>query len=276
MTITATWINSESEVLSLWMASDSRISDAHGRLMDEGVKLFELPVVCRGPGPSGFFDHPYFDITFGLVCSGSTLIFQQVYATLVPLLGSLAGFGQAPSLSDVAALVGRTTTTYTRSLGETRPHGAVASLVVAGVDPVDSRLRAFELSPTTDSEGLIDFVPRQVELADSRVLFTGDSVAVERAEERLSALRAEPVPSRPYHRAALNVIRELAVAEDLATVGGDVQIGFTAGRDFRRVTTVTPITHGESAAQRRLNNVDVDQLGTVGPCSLSMMGMVSP
>jgi hypothetical protein len=276
VTLTATWINSESSSCSLWMASDSRISDAHGRLLDQGVKLFELPVVTRTPGASGFFDKIQLETSFGLVCSGSTLIFQQVYATLVPTLGNLAGLEPVPSLGDVAGLIARMTTLYARSLGETRPHGAFASLVLAGVDPVTAAPEAFELSPSADASGRIYFDPQPVDLSDDVVLFTGDTQAVREAQDRLIAFRAAPEPGRPYHRAALNVIRELALDDQFATVGGDVQIGYTMGPKFHRVATVTPISPGQAAAQRRLNNVDIDELGPVGPCGIGLDGMVSP
>lgn len=276
MTLTATWINGETPTGSLWMASDSRISDGEGVLLDEGAKLFELPVVCRGPGPSGFFDQTYLDTRFGLVCSGSTVIFHQVYATLIPSLGNLAGYGHVPALQDVAALVARMTTLFTRSLGVTRPRGAYAALVVAGVDPITSTLQAFEISPELDDERRISFQPAPADLEEDRVLFTGDSRAIASAEHELDVMRANPVPGRPYHRAALNVIRKLAQEDGWPTVGGDVQIGFTRGARFQRVATVTPRVHGHPIAQQRLNNIDLDELGSVGPCAVSLDGMVSP
>jgi hypothetical protein len=68
----------------------------------------------------------------------------------------------------------------------------------------------------------------------------------------------------------------LALDDQFATVGGDVQIGYTVGPKFHRVATVTPITPGQAQAQRRLNNVDIDALGSVGPCAIGLDGMVSP
>jgi len=41
MTLAAVWCSYETpQAPTLWMASDSRIGDAHGALIDEGIKLF--------------------------------------------------------------------------------------------------------------------------------------------------------------------------------------------------------------------------------------------
>jgi hypothetical protein len=61
MTLLAVWCAEE----RLWMASDSRLSDGGGPLIDEGVKIFELPVVCRAfSEQAGFFPDVYFATSF--------------------------------------------------------------------------------------------------------------------------------------------------------------------------------------------------------------------
>lgn len=125
------------------MASDSRISAEKDRLIDEGVKVFEIPVVCRGAGPDGFFDQKYFEGTIGLACAGGTLVFQNVYGTLVPMLGNLISPPRAiPSVGDIADLIGRLMTLYVRSLGARRPDAHQVSIVVGGLEVNDSSRRA--------------------------------------------------------------------------------------------------------------------------------------
>lgn len=276
MTLTATWIAGDPGSDQLWMASDSRISDAHGRLIDEGAKLYELPIVSRSPSAAGFFDEQTFGTTVGLLCAGSTLIFQQVYSTLVPTLGNLIGTNSIPTLEEVAQFVGRMTTLYTRSFGENRPRQARVSLVVGGRDPITGKLAAYELAPDLDSDGLISFNARAVDFEGDQVLFTGDLEAIGEATSRLEIIRAAPAPGRPYERAALNVIRELALDERYATVGGDVQIGCTTGSAFRRFATISPLSAGQPAAQMKLNDIDLEALGNVGPCAVGISGMISP
>lgn len=258
------------------MAADSRISDGQGRLIDEGAKLYELPVVSRSPSATGFFDEQTFATSIGFLCAGSTLIFQQVYSTLVPTLGNLIGVGSIPSLEDVAQFVGRLATLYTRSLGANRPHVGRVGLIVGGRDPRTSNLAAYELVPDLDPGGLMWYRARAVDLRGNQVRFLGDRGATEEAEQRLHLIRSAPGPGRPYDRAALNVIREIALDSRFPSVGGDVQIGCTTGSTFRRFATVSPDLAGESAAQMKLNNIDLNTLGSVGPCAVGIGGMISP
>ena len=245
-------------------------------LLEQGVKLFELPLAVYRPGPDGFFDQPYFETSIGLACAGSTLVFQQVYATMVPVLSKLGGAGEVPMLADVASFVGRLTTSYVRALGATRPHSAMANLTVAGACPSTGSLEAYELSASLDPDGMWQFVPSPVNLADDRVHFAGDQVAVEKAQRLLISYRESPVPGAPYHRAALNTIRDLIESDDSSSVGGDVQMAFTIGHRMRRVATTTPVKRGAPEAQTKLNNMSLDAMGEVGPCFPILVSMACP
>jgi hypothetical protein len=276
MTLTATWIADEGRAPRLWMATDSRISDNGGVLLEEGVKLFELPIVMRGPGASGFFDQVNFQTTIGLACTGSTLVFQQVYATLVPLASNLGGFGDRPTLFDLASFIGRLATTYIRSFGTTRPNNSTVGIVVAGSDPMSGELLAYDLSASLDSMSMYEFLPNPVDLANSRVHFTGDPSAILEAERLLDSFRKSPMPGISCDRAPLNVVRQVISSEVVRSVGGDVQIGFTVGERFRRATTMTPVTPGMPEIQAKLNNVPLAEIGQIGPCFTALQGMVSP
>jgi hypothetical protein len=74
------------------MASDSRLSDPEGILIDQGVKISEIPLICRSAVPeTGFFTNVYFANTLALGCLGGSLIYQQIQANLLPLLRNLIG-----------------------------------------------------------------------------------------------------------------------------------------------------------------------------------------
>jgi hypothetical protein len=90
MTLTAVWLNREEpEAPRLWITTDSRISDDRGPLVDQGNKLFVVPVVCREPDAQGFFTVPFFTQTVGLMCFGGSLIYNNVYASVIPLVTAL-------------------------------------------------------------------------------------------------------------------------------------------------------------------------------------------
>lgn len=256
------------------MASDSRISGERDRLIDEGVKVFEIPVVCRGAGPGGYFDQQYYETTVGLACAGGTLIFQNVYGTLVPMLANLISPSRAvPSMADIADLVGRLLTLYVRSLGARRPDAHQVSIVVGGLD-FDGSPVALELRPRIGADGLVEFLPGRVDLAPGKVRFIGDNV--EDARERVRELIARDQPGAPRDRAALNVIRAFIDDEAKPTIGGDVQIGHTVRGTFRRVASVAPGPSPSERSLRRLNSIDLDELGPVGQCVIGTEAMTTP
>lgn len=275
MTLAAVWCSYENAAVPvLWMASDSRISAEKDRLIDEGVKVFEIPVVCRGAGPDGFFDQKYFEGTIGLVCAGGTLVFQNVYGTLVPMLGNLISPPRAiPSVGDIADLIGRLMTLYVRSLGARRPDAHQVSIVVGGLE-VNGSPVAFELRPRVGPDGLIEFLPTEVDLAPGKVRFIGEGVG--EAREFVQELIARDRPGVSRDRAALNVIRSFIDDEAKPTIGGDIQIGHTVRGTFRRVASVAPGPAHSKRSLRRLNSIDLDELGPVGQCVIGTEAMTTP
>lgn len=270
MTLAATWCSYEPPAPPrLWMASDSRISDNHAPLIDQGIKLYEVPIVCRAPGPSGFFDGIFFEGAVGLLGAGGSLVFQHVYGTVVPLLGNLLQPAEvAPTLAEVAHFVGRVTTIYVRSLGWRRSDAARVTIIVGGES--SSGPEAYELAPRLSEQGLVEFVPSAITLGDGVAHFIGDRTAEAQATYMELTARDEPGASR--QRAALTVIRRFIDDEQVKSIGGDLQIGYSAGGRFRRVASVTPDTQEPSAPARyQLNSIDLDELGPmVGHCRVGI------
>src|SRR5438552_8653485 len=105
MTAIAIWCNHEIvESPNLWIAADSRVIAARGSiLIEDAAKLFGLPVVCRLPDSQGFFSNVYYAHTYGYCFAGSTLMGQNAYLAVTPLLSNLISpTSYVPSLADVA------------------------------------------------------------------------------------------------------------------------------------------------------------------------------
>jgi hypothetical protein len=270
MTLLAVWCAED----RLWMASDSRLSDEGGPLIDEGVKIFELPVVCRAPSEqSGFFEDVYFATSFGLGCAGHSLVYHQIHANLLPLLGNLIDIqGRAPSIADIAAFTADVGTRYVRSLGHRRPQDAdQVRLLLAGWCPITGTLAAYEMRPRV-VDALMRFTVSQLDLSTPH--FVGDHC--HRARELHDEIAAADLPGASRNRAPLNVIRQLIEDTNMQSIGGDVQVGFTVGPTFQRVRTSRPIPGREPKAAFWLNAICTDDLPPVGPCALGLMGSVSP
>lgn len=276
MSLVVVWRNEEQEHPSIWIATDSRISGRGGRLLDEGGKLFSLLVVSRRPGDAGFFSVPYFAREVGLACVGGSLIYQHVYACLVPILSNLIGLeGGTPSMEDVAGAVGRVTTKYVVSLGEAAPSAHRVTLVLVGHCTHDGQQEAFAFGPTFAEDGAFDrFEPSLLDLAEGRAHFFGDCTAEAEAALAAERNRVEDERNILWHRAPTRVLRAFVDDPARPTIGGDVQLGFVLGTNFTRAVTVAPHIVGQPEACMRLNNIDLAEIGPVGPCQIGLLGMV--
>ncbi|HEY9795122.1 MAG TPA: hypothetical protein V6D30_05725 [Leptolyngbyaceae cyanobacterium] len=108
MTAIAIWFNDENpKNPSLWIASDSRVSkNQSSTLIDNAAKVFTLPVVCRFPGEEGFFSKIAYYHTYGYCFAGSTLLGQNTFLALMPLLSNLVAVQPyTPQMADVAQFV---------------------------------------------------------------------------------------------------------------------------------------------------------------------------
>ncbi|MHB8657725.1 MAG: hypothetical protein ACYC91_07175 [Solirubrobacteraceae bacterium] len=238
------------------------------------MKIFEVPVICRSAAPeTGFFSNVYFANTFGLGCVGGSLIYQQIQANLLPLLGNLIGaLGAVPSIEQIVGFTAAIGSQYVRSLGARRPQTAAqVQLVVAGWCAVERALVAFEMHPVLDTDSVAF---QAVRLDLQTPFFAGDKT--DAATVLCTQVMEADQPGAPASRAPLNVLREFIEDPEATTIGGDVQVGFTVGAAFQRVRTLRPIPGHEPQAAFWLNAICTDDLPPVGPCALGLLGSVSP
>ena len=257
------------------MAADSRLSDADGLLIDEGMKLFEVPITCRSPGPGGFFDQPFVSRSVGMVAVGGSLVFQHVYGTMVTMLGSLVGqSGSGPTNADVAQFPARLTTIYVRRLGVFRPKNAdLVGIAIGGISRA-GEVEAFELVRRRMTDGSIEFVAERLDTSPGQVHFMGDQVG--QARKACEEVELQDQPGAPKERAALNVIESFIEDPSIDSIGGEVQVGHTVGFSFRRMFSVRPLEMGKPQARMGLNAIDLAEISSVGPCQIAPMGMVTP
>lgn len=259
MTLTGTWLQRSNGEDFLWMAADTRISSGHSKLMDEGVKVFEVPVMVHTPGDTGFFDRVAWVSSIGLACAGATLNFQQVYATLVPLFADLITPRSAvPSLRELTGAVSRLFTGYTLSLGAAVAQSADANIVVAGRCPRSGQLEAYELTDLRDEEGRHCYVPSPLDLR-SGPHFTGDPKAIEQARSLVATFEG---PGDPVLKAIKAVIDD----PDIPGVGGTVQLACSHDYRMRRMATAVPGDEEDRRGRILMNNIDVALVAPIGPC----------
>ena len=247
MTAIAIWLNDERPAHpALWVAADSRVT-AHSGVLDDGAKIFGLPVVCRAADKEGFFSEVTYAHSFGFCCAGSTLMGQNSYLALVPLLSNLAAApGYVPSLESIAAYVHRYLVRTFDDFKVTAGPGAMFEAAVFGYCHRSSRARAFHFLPNHDADTYaLSCVEWQV--SSGHALYLGDEKG--KMESRLAAaFEGESVPGRPLSRIPRYVIQDSILDDSSPTVGGDIQLGIADSLGFRAYALCKPRVEGQPEA----------------------------
>ncbi|HET9359883.1 MAG TPA: hypothetical protein VFO58_09035 [Vicinamibacterales bacterium] len=278
MTAIAIWLNDEEpKHPTLWIVADSRISGASAApLIEDGAKIFSLPVVCRAPGQDGFFSRISYTHSFGYCFAGSTLMGQNAYLALVPLLGNLAARADyVPSMADVASYVHRyllhTFDDFKSKVGES----AMFEVAIFGHCGRTNRLTAFHVEPGRDEAGT--WTLKCSEREDIQVghpLYLGADKS--RMMERFAAALGSAAPGRPLSRMPRYVIQDCISDESLPSIGGDVQLGIANSFGFRALALVKPRVYGKPEAYisylGRELTPDLAQLGEALVAGPAMVG----
>ncbi len=277
MTAVAIWRNDEVEGNpSLWAAADSRVSGGHGNpLIDDAVKIFSLPIICRRPGSNGFFSEPYFVHTLGYCFAGSTLMGQNAYLGLAPLLSNLISVASyIPSIEDIA----RQTLAYLKvTFDDYKLIGTRQSLfevAVFGYCHRTQHLEIFHIRPKlVQSVWELELEAHQNLRAHDFVYLGNDREALR--EDITNAFKGEAVPGRPISRAPRFVIQDRIESDESPTIGGDLQLAIADRYGMRPFALLKPYVLGKPAAYiSYLGRELTDDLITVGEARVLPMVIV--
>jgi len=249
MTAIAIWVNDEApKHPTMWVAADSRISCADASaLIEDGAKIFPLPIVCRAPGQDGFFSRISYTHSFGYCFAGSTLIGQNAFLALAPLLGSLAvETDYVPSMADVAAYMHRyllhTFDDFKARVGK----GALFEAAVFGHCGCTNRLTAFHIEPSVEAGIVTLKCSERIDTTPGRPLYLGAEKP--NLTERFAAAVDSAAPGRPLYRMPRYVIQDCISEESFSSIGGDVQMGIADSLGFRTLALCKPRVYGKPEA----------------------------
>jgi hypothetical protein len=251
VTLVAVW-RAENRLMAI---ADTRIvRSANNVLTEHGPKLLPIRVVCRQPGPSGFFDREVHRNDVGFAYSGSTLSALAAHALSNTLLSRLIGNPDAlpPALNEVAHFVGGASAEYMREVCQLAGNSGLFSAVVFGWCPIQRALRVFELSPNTaNAQVSVDIHERMLMpiriggTADEAVIVIGIAPDLlrqgidrdlEEARQRGEVLEivAFDAPKR--------ALRQIIVAGAHDMVGGSIQQAEATVSGFQILSSLEPIT----------------------------------
>lgn len=277
MTAIAIWRNDEVEGSpSLWAAADSRVSGVDGNLLiADAVKILSLPIICRRPGPNGFFSDAYFVHTLGYCFAGSTLMGQNAYLGLAPLLSNLiSATSYIPSMLDIA----RQILAYLKvTFEDYRPIGAEQSLfevAVFGYCHRTQQLEIFHFRPRLAQNVYEIALEAYQELYAQDFVYLGSNGAALR-EEIKNAFNGKAESDRSISRAPRSVIQDHIASDESPTIGGDLQLAIADRFGLRPFAFVKPYVSEQSAAYMSyLGRELTDDLITVGEARASPMIIV--
>jgi hypothetical protein len=188
MTLVAVWRHDPGRIHAI---ADTRISDGPGSVYtDHGPKILPITMICRQPGPSGFFDQVKYRHEFGFAFAGSTLTALSGHALANILCGNLGGQPNAlpPSLDEIARAVEAISLQYTKEIGATGGSGSAFSGILFGHCPRTGQGLAFEFQPSVGQSGIqIDMMKHVLE--EKNVVIIGNKPQLLRDE--IEKIRAE-------------------------------------------------------------------------------------
>jgi hypothetical protein len=250
MTAIAIWCNHETPSNpGLWIAADSRVSNSGSSvLIDDASKIFSLPVICRAQGKDGFFSEVYEAHTYGYCFAGSTLLGQNTYLTLQPLLGNLVSpVGYIPSIADVAKYL----LAYLRlTFDDVRERIGPASMVEVGLFGhcrKTGQLSMFHYIPKLDGSVYRMTCESHENMQDKNFVYLGDQ-RPHMCAKITAAFAGEIIPGRPLSRIPRHIIQDHIDDPNSPSIGGDLQLGVANRFGFCPFVLGKPRIMGQPAA----------------------------
>lgn len=278
MTAIAIWFNDENpEHPSLWVASDSRVSkNQSSTLIDDAAKVFTLPVVCRCPGEDGFFSQIAYYHTYGYCFAGSTLLGQNTFLALIPLLSNLAAFQPyTPQMADVAHFIleylGRTFDDYKVIAGE----NSALEVALFGWCQVTQKYHIFHYYPGKNDNGVyVIKCTDHTDINKKSFVYLGD-YRNDMTQKIQAAFDGDSKPGRPLSRIPRYVIEEHIQNSEYKTIGGDLQLGIANQFGFQPFSIYKPRVPGKPEAYLSYLGYELYQdIQNVGHAIVNLPGMV--
>jgi hypothetical protein len=278
MTAIAIWFNNENpENPSLWVASDSRVSkNKNSTLIDDAAKVFTLPVVCRFPGEDGFFSQVGYYHTYGYCFAGSTLLGQNTFLALMPLLSNLAA--AQPYVPDMAHVAHFILKYLHRAFDDYKViacESAAVEIALFGWCHATQKQHIFHYYPGKDDNGIyVIKCTDHTDLNKKSFVYLGDHRS-DLTQKIQKAFDGDNEPGRLLSRIPRYIIEEHIQNSEFATIGGDLQLGIADQFGFRPRSILKLSVPGKPEAYLSYLGYELHQdIQNVGYAFVDMDGMV--
>jgi hypothetical protein len=241
MSAIAIWYNEEDKHNpNIWVASDSRVSSSTNILIEDAAKIFSLPVICRTSDSNGFFTKVIYSHSYGFSFAGSTLMGQNLYLSLLPILSELIIIDEhPPSLKDVAEYVKKylimAFDDYKFRVGE----NAMVEVSIFGWCTKNQRTEIYHFYPKLENGTY------QIQMEIYSNLKIGDYVYLGDYKDTLKTaiqkgFESPTLPGRDISRVPRHIIEDFIKNQEFKTIGGDIALGIGDKYGFRHYSIVKP------------------------------------
>ncbi|HEY9801996.1 MAG TPA: hypothetical protein V6D25_16670 [Leptolyngbyaceae cyanobacterium] len=276
MTAIAIWFNNEIPGNpSLWVASDSRVSNKDSTLIDDAVKVFTLPVVCKFPGKDGFFSEIGYYHTYGYCFAGSTLLGQNTFLALMPLLSNLvAGQPYVPKMADVAKFILNYLSRAFDNYKEIACEKSAVEVALFGWCHATKKQHIFHYYPDKDDNGVyVIKCTEYTDLCEKSFVYLGD-YSTEMKQKIQQAFNGDNEPGISLSRIPRKIIEEHIQNSEYKTIGGDLHLGIANQLGFQPYCIVKPRLLGQpEACLSYLGHELYEDIRNVGGAFVSLPGM---
>lgn len=257
MTAIAIWCNHEvTENPGLWFAADSRVSTSSGSaLIDDGAKVFALPIVCRSAAENGLFTERYYDHTYGYCFAGDTLLGQNAYLSLVPLLSNLVSSASyIPSLADVATYMQSYLSLTFDDCKALRAEHSLFEVALFGHCSRTKELSAYHFIPINKNNIFKMTCESHENMQENEFLYLGNEKAHMNSQIK-AAFAADSTHLAAFYAASagrrLNRIPRYVIQDhinnnSIPSIGGDLQLGIADRLGFRAFPLCKPGVTGQA------------------------------
>jgi hypothetical protein len=271
MTLAAVWQHEPGRIHAV---ADSRFSHERGVATEHGPKLLPLIVVCRKPGPSGFFNAQHFRTEFGFAYSGSTLSALCAHALTNIVCSNLVGMEnfEPPKIDDIAVAAGDVCLQYMREIGQLSAHAGLFTAILFGICPRMNETIAFEMKPKVEpTEINLQIVKHH--LTQETVIVIGDQQQL--LQERIAEIRSDADHPINFADAPQRALQSLIDDGSIESVGGTIQQAWATSGKLELVATALPIEPRPPAPRNMglfVLGFDIMDMQNIGGYRVSMTG----
>lgn len=259
------WTNKESNNDNLWAVSDSRYTHSNHQsiITNNGPKIFELPIVCTGPGKAGFFTEQYYYHRIGFAFAGSVTAALCIYTNIANFLSHLSSIDRIiPSIKDINDFIIMIAKKYTCPIKN--PY--VIEFATFGYCQYEGKNQVFYT--IIDEKNCVNTTDKSEDCKNLPLLLGAHKEEILKNIYDFSTTNPQLSSRTP-----MKVLKSIIENNVYPDIGGAIQLGYNIGIDFT-LSSVSCKNFENENDSLQFRNIDImRENGFVGDCFININGI---